>query len=213
MDIGVTGNETVKMKLHCEFTPSINGYILSLGSVLDGAPARKYIRKYADHQYACQLEPALANPYFDSERMPGQLARRFQQIAVAAFVTKVEALGCDLTPVQFAALVALREHPGIDQATLAGLIAYDRTTIGGVIDRLVQKGLIERMISQTDRRARVLHIANLGRETLDTAQPAVMAAQKQILTGLSEVEAQQLIELLHKAVIAANHVSRAPKQV
>ena len=52
--------------------------------------------------------------------------------------------GFDLTPVQFAALAVIAEHPRIDQATLAGLIAYDRVTIGGVVDRLSQKGYILR---------------------------------------------------------------------
>ena len=58
---------------------------------------------------------------------PGHLARRFQQIAAAVFHAEVENAGYDLTPVQYAALTAVRSNPGIDQATLAGLIAYDRT--------------------------------------------------------------------------------------
>ena len=34
-------------------------------------------------------------------------------------------------------------NPGVDQATLAGLIAFDRTTITGVVERLTQKGLAD----------------------------------------------------------------------
>ena len=77
----------------------------------------------------------------DNNDMPGHLARRFQQIAVAIFHAEVEEAGYDLTPVQYAALTTIRTHPGIDQATLAGLIAYDRTTITGVVDRLVAERL------------------------------------------------------------------------
>src|SRR5262245_33153008 len=90
----------------------------------------------------------------DNNDMPGHLARRFQQIAVAVFLTEVEQAGYDLTPVQFAALAAIRTNPGIDQVSLAGVIAYDRTTITGVVDRLVQKGLLVRHASSRDRRAR-----------------------------------------------------------
>jgi len=90
----------------------------------------------------------------DQHDMPGHLARRFQQIAVAVFLAEVEAAGYDLTPVQYAALATVRTNPGIDQITLAGLIAYDRTTITGVVDRLVQKGLLVRRASSRDRRAR-----------------------------------------------------------
>lgn len=166
---------------------------------------------HTDRQYACQLECDLDIYDVDSDRMPGQLARRLQQIAVAAFISKVEAQGYDLTPVQFAALVAIAKQPGIDQITLAGLIAYDRTTIAGVIDRLVSKGYVERKVSETDRRARILHNTDLGHATLTSVRPAVLAAQYQMLEGLTDAEAKSLVELLHKAVSSANHVSRAPK--
>ncbi len=104
--------------------------------------------------------------------MPGHLARRFQQIAVAVFLAEVEAAGFDLTPVQYAALAAIAANPSIDQITLAGLIAYDRTTITGVIDRLAQKGLVVRQASARDRRSRELLITDEGRRTLDAITPA-----------------------------------------
>jgi MarR family transcriptional regulator, temperature-dependent positive regulator of motility len=99
----------------------------------------------------------------DIDHMPGHLARRFHQIAVAVFLAEVEEAGSDLTPVQYAALVAVSATPGIDQVTLAGLIAYDRTTITGVVDRLVQKELVMRRASIDDRRARELNITDAGR--------------------------------------------------
>nr|WP_249158233.1 MarR family transcriptional regulator [Bradyrhizobium jicamae] len=142
--------------------------------------------------------------------MPGHLARRFQQIAVAVFLAEVEAVGFDLTPVQYAALAAIELNPAIDQATLAGLIAYDRTTITGVVDRLVQKGLIARRASKRDRRARELEITNQGKTTLQAITPAVEAAQRTLLRGLNEKEAEQLMRLLQKAISAGNELSRAP---
>ncbi len=75
------------------------------------------------------------------EYMPGHLIRRFQQIAVAIFHAEVAKIGIDLTPVQYAALSQIHDTADVDQATLAGLIAYDRATITGVIDRLVAKEL------------------------------------------------------------------------
>ena len=124
----------------------------------------------------------------DNNDMPGHLARRFQQIAVAVFLAEVEEAGFDLTPVQYAALAAIRTNPGIDQVTLAGLIAYDRTTITGVVDRLVQKGLLVRHASSRDRRARELQITEAGKRTLRSITPAVEAAQRIMLRGLTEKE-------------------------
>jgi len=138
------------------------------------------------------------------------LVRRFQQIAVAVFLSEVEGAGFDLTPVQYAALAAISASPGTDQATLAGLIAYDRTTITGVVDRLVQKGLLLRQTSSRDRRARELMITDEGRRTLRAITPAVEAAQRIMLRGLTEKEADELKRLLRKAIAAGNDLSRAP---
>jgi DNA-binding MarR family transcriptional regulator len=146
------------------------------------------------------------------DEMPGHLARRFQQIAVAVFLAEVEEAGYDLTPVQYAALAAVAAHPGVDQVTLAGLIAFDRTTITGVVDRLVAKGLITRRASSRDRRARELTITAAGRQTLRGIAPAVEAAQRTMLRGLTGKEASDLLRLLQKAIAAGNQLSRAPRQ-
>lgn len=146
----------------------------------------------------------------DATETPGHLARRFQQIAVAIFYAEVEAAGCDLTPVQYAALARIADAPGLDQATLAGLIAYDRTTIGGVVDRLVEKGLVAREISRKDRRARELRITDTGAAILKKIAPAVAETQRILLSGLGEREAAQFMKLLKKAIAALNDLSRAP---
>jgi DNA-binding MarR family transcriptional regulator len=145
-----------------------------------------------------------------TDEMPGHLARRFQQIAVAVFLAEVEGAGYDLTPVQYVALAAVDANPGIDQITLAGLIAYDRTTITGVVDRLVLKGHITRQESSRDRRARELTITVAGRRTLRGITPAVEAAQQIMLRGLTDKEAKELVRLLQKAVATGNDLSRAP---
>ena len=143
-------------------------------------------------------------------KTPGHLIRRFQQIAVAIFHAEAGAMGHALTPVQYAALVTVQRHGGIDQATLAGLIAYDRTTIGGVVDRLVQKGCLERSVSDRDRRSRELRVTEEGLKVIAAIQPAVDAAQVKMLQGLSTEEAGELLRLLRKAIDAVNDRSRAP---
>src|SRR5258705_3664756 len=76
-----------------------------------------------------------------------------QQTAVAIFVEECKAY--DLTPVQYAALVAIRTHPGIDATRLSAVIAFDRSTLGNVIERLEAKQLIERKPSRDDRRGKL----------------------------------------------------------
>ena len=142
--------------------------------------------------------------------MPGHLIRRLHQIAVSVFQEHMQARGFDLTPVQFAALQALGANPGIDQATLSGLIAYDRATIGGVVDRLEAKGLLARRISRQDRRARELTLSEAGAALLRQVQPLVEAMQGSILAGLDPDEQAQFIMLAGKLARAGNARSRAP---
>src|SRR5471030_1646365 len=87
---------------------------------------------------------------------PGYLFRRMQQIAVALFVEECRAH--DLTPVQFAALVAIHTHPGIDATRLSAVIAFDRSTLGNVIERLETKAYVERRPSREDKRTKLLYL-------------------------------------------------------
>ncbi|MFZ1815895.1 MAG: MarR family winged helix-turn-helix transcriptional regulator [Rhizobiaceae bacterium] len=142
--------------------------------------------------------------------MPGHLIRRLHQISLSVFAERTAAAGFDLTPVQYAALNAISIAPGMDQATLAGTIAYDRATIGGVVDRLVAKGLVARQTSKRDRRARELVITGDGADILSGVSPVVEALQTTILAGLNSQEQAQFTALLQKTTQAGNQLSRAP---
>ena len=149
-------------------------------------------------------------PPLDIHRMPGHLIRRLNQISVAQFMERISSAGLNLTPVQYAALCAIRENPGIDQASVAGLIAYDRATLGKVIDRLDARGLVLRKVSKTDRRARELFLSDDGEALLAAAHPLVEAAQPEILSGLTPEEQEELVQLMQKTFRAGNELSRAP---
>jgi DNA-binding MarR family transcriptional regulator len=141
---------------------------------------------------------------------PGHLIRRLQQVAVSIFLEQAAEAGCELTPVQFAALVAVSQHPRIDQASLAGVIAHDRTTIVGVLDRLERKGLLKRTLAPEDRRVRRLVIEPAGQALLQRILPAVVATQAKILEPLNPGERVAFTRLLSKLVDGNNARSRAP---
>src|SRR5260370_7863571 len=102
---------------------------------------------------------------------PGYLFRRMQQIAVAIFME--ECRDHDLTPVQFAALVAIHTHPGIDATRLSAVIAFDRSTLGNVIERLEAKGYIERKPSRGDKRIKLLYLTTSRAPLLRPSTPSV----------------------------------------
>ena len=87
-------------------------------------------------------------PAVDIDHQPGHYIRRLHQISVGIFLQELGEIG--ITPVQYAALQTVANHPGIDQRTLARTIALDASTTGGVVDRLEARGwtLIEPLPDQ-----------------------------------------------------------------
>ncbi|GAA6143215.1 MarR family transcriptional regulator [Hydrogenophaga sp. 5NK40-0174] len=136
--------------------------------------------------------------------MAGHLIRRLQQQSTQVYQSVTQAAGFDLTSVQFAALDAIAEHPEIDQATLAATIFFDRATIGGVIDRLEAKGLVQRATSPTDRRAKLLSLTPDGESLLQHIRPVVEALQADILSPLSDKEQSTFLKLATKALTAGS---------
>lgn len=133
-------------------------------------------------------------------RMAGHLIRRLHQKSTQVFASKLQQEGLDLTPVQFSAMDAIRSVPGLDQAQIATLIAYDRATIGGVIDRLEKKGLVVRTVSTTDRRAREVRLTEAGHELFQKALPVVRNLQNDILDGLDDVSRGVFLKLIETAL-------------
>jgi len=139
---------------------------------------------------------------------PGYLFRRMQQIAVAIFMEECRAF--DLTPVQYAALVAIRTHPGIDATRLSAVIAFDRSTLGSVIERIEAKGLVERKPSPDDKRIKLLHLTRSGAALLSEIVPAVDRAQARMLEPLKPADRKTLMALLSQLVDLSNDSSRVP---
>lgn len=144
----------------------------------------------------------------DLRDQPGHFARRMQQVAVALFVQEVGDLA--LTPVQYSALHAVCEQPGIDQKTLAGSIGYDASTIGGVLDRLEARGLLSRSVSPTDRRARLLSPTQEGIDALDAVVPRMLKAQERLLEPLTPEERSEFMRMMRKVVETYAALSAIP---
>lgn len=132
----------------------------------------------------------------DIHSAPGHLIRRAHQISTALFTE--ECAKFDLTAVQYAALRAIGATPGIDATRLSALIAFDRSTIGDVLDRLEQKGWIARQSALTDRRIKTIELSAHGRTLLHQVEPAVERVQERILAPLAPPDRDRFIALLQQ---------------
>ncbi|HTH99180.1 MAG TPA: MarR family winged helix-turn-helix transcriptional regulator [Stellaceae bacterium] len=145
----------------------------------------------------------------DIYEMPGHLIRRAHQISTAFFAA--ECAGHDLTSVQYASLSAIGANPGVDATRLSTLIAFDRSTIGDVLERLETKGWILRRPSPLDKRVKLLTLTPAGTTLIERVGPAVQAVQEQIMEPLSPEERSNLLVLLKKLSHVHNNVTSAPQ--
>jgi MarR family transcriptional regulator, lower aerobic nicotinate degradation pathway regulator len=142
---------------------------------------------------------------------PGHLIRRSQQIAVAIFFDEFE--GYDVTSVQYAALVAIRDRPGMDQRTLVDQIAIDRSTIGSMLKTLESRGFILRMTPKDNQRVKQLFITEAGDRLLQSTREHINRVQERILAPLDAKQRKLFTELLSRLVHINNKHSRAPLKI
>jgi len=138
---------------------------------------------------------------------PGHLIRRAQQIAVSMFHST---MGNGVTPVQYCVLRVLKDHPGIDQVTLAKLCALDTSTAADLAVRLEERGLVMRMMPMKSKRFRLLHLTPEGNALLNKLIPSSYVLAGRLFEGLNKEEQRVFLHLLKKFVHLNNEVSRAP---
>jgi MarR family transcriptional regulator, temperature-dependent positive regulator of motility len=139
---------------------------------------------------------ATPQPLLDA---PGYLVRRLYQAYVATWVRQVDN---ELTGAQFAVLVAVAEHTGCDQGSLASAVALDRSTMADIARRMEQKGLITRTPDTADGRRKLLALTPLGEETLVATNGRARALDQRLMAGLSpdqRVEVMRVLEGLSQA--------------
>ena len=143
--------------------------------------------------------------------MPGHLIRRAQQISTALFAEECAAF--DLTSVQYAALLAIRTNPDVDATRLSALIAFDRSTLGDVLERLEAKAWVLRTPSPSDRRVKLLRLTLEGERLLRHVEPAVHRVQQRLLEPLAPADRATMIRLLAQIASVHNDVTSAPLRI
>lgn len=116
-------------------------------------------------------------------------ARRFNDQAL---------LFLGLTRSQCRLLGYLARHEGINQAGLAELLEIKPMTLVRQIDRMEEKGWVERRADPADRRARRLVLTEKARPLLDRILELSAAVRGEAFADLSEEEGRRLVDLLQR---------------
>jgi len=130
------------------------------------------------------------------EEQVGHLLRRAHQRHTAIFQENIGAK--QLTPLQFAALIKLRDVNEVSQNQLGRLTAMDAATMQGVIQRLLTRGLIERRPDPTDRRRLQLSLSQAGQVLVEECADIGAEISEQTLAPLGPDERRQFLDLLNR---------------
>lgn len=120
-------------------------------------------------------------------------ARRFNDQAL---------LFLGLTRPQCRLLGYLARHEGINQAGLAELLEIKPMTLVRQIDRMEEKGWLERRPDPADRRARRLVLTEKARPLLARILDLSAAVRGEAFADLSEEEGRHLVELLGRVQVS-----------
>lgn len=102
----------------------------------------------------------------------------------------------ELTPSQFALLAFLWQQDGLTQVELAEKGQIDRSTVGGLIDRLERDGLLERRQHPQDRRAYRIYLTDQGKSMESTLSACAERSLTLLTSGLNENEVTELRRML-----------------
>jgi DNA-binding MarR family transcriptional regulator len=120
------------------------------------------------------------------------------------------AASLSLTTQGAAALMMLGRRDAIKMQELAQMLACDAGNLSGSIDRLEEAALVERVVSATDRRVRLLRLTARGRKMADKVIAAsARCAIPARLAAMTAAERERLGALLAKVSSADGRVTAA----
>jgi len=105
----------------------------------------------------------------------------------------------DLAPGQMAALKTLDPDAPMPMRDLAQSLACDNSNVTGIVDRLEERGLVERRASDSDRRVKMLWVTADGRRLRDQVKGR-LETPPDALRDLSDEDAAKLRDLLRSAL-------------
>jgi DNA-binding MarR family transcriptional regulator len=115
---------------------------------------------------------------------------RLNRRATNAVAAELKTLGLSIP--QFDLLSTLTEREGLSQQELAERLYVTKGNVSGLLDRMVEAGLVERRSIPGDRRSNALHLTPKGR---DLANQGIEAQRSYVMRTLGTLSAQDLADL------------------
>ena len=105
-----------------------------------------------------------------------------------------------VTPIQCRTLTYLHRQPGpVTQKQLQQHLAVKPSTVNGIVDRLVEKGMLTRAPDETDARCRILRLTACGQQFYDDFVSITHEIEALVQRGMTPQEVDTLRRLLLRA--------------
>ena len=104
----------------------------------------------------------------------------------------------DVTPTQFAVLARLNDVGAMSQNQLGRSVAMDAATTKGVVDRLIRRGLVRTMPSETDLRRLIVSLTGEGQVLVARLLLIAADISRETTARLTPREEARLLALLDK---------------
>ena len=105
-----------------------------------------------------------------------------------------------ITAAQSGALYYLRDNDGCMFTELSKALGLDKSAITGLVDRLENKGLVQRRIPPANRRSISIVITDTGRDVAGKCLKVTKEFNAAITEGLSEKEIETFSKILQKII-------------
>ncbi|WP_407524669.1 MarR family winged helix-turn-helix transcriptional regulator [Methylobacterium oryzisoli] len=133
---------------------------------------------------------------------------RLHRRVSAAIAAELKALGLSIP--QFDVISTLSEQEGLTQQDLAERLYVTKGNVSGLIDRLVEAGLVERRPIPGDRRSHALHLTPAGRDLARSGMAAQSAYVTRTLGSLPPADVAELerVVMAWRAAARADEAAR-----
>ena len=142
------------------------------------------------------------------ERSPIHLLHRAGQCASDVF--QGEMGEGDLTPRQYAVLVAVSQNEGLSQTHLVEKTGVDRSTLADIVRRMLKKGLLQRRRTKDDARAYAVKLTEEGWRILKTVDPLAKRVDDKIMAALPGQQRERFLQDLALIVEALGKLQGEP---
>src|SRR6266403_1122648 len=133
---------------------------------------------------------------YKAQMSVGYLVKRAHSLMLDILEPMIEEHGFSF--IQYVVLSWVRDGIAVNPKAICVQYRHDSGALTRIIDQLAERGLLERIRRDRDRRKVELQLTPAGRETIESLIPLVVDKLNEVLTDFSKTEVHELLRLLVK---------------